>query len=739
MIRYFIFIISFICIIYTSKADIKTAGLKIYHDDFPPTVVNRELTGGFLEFLYHYINDPKGIYAQEFLDRGFDWKNKSWNSSIKWDVLGRDDNAAISLKKGGYNKRGEYFIQIDNLSEQFQGLEQEVFLNDSISHDFYIYAKSPVNSDLCIQLIKNSEIVYSHDFGAVSEQWQKYSIEIPPLKEAHKVRFQIGNTNGKLHIDEASLIPSNNVNGLRHEFYEMFKYWHPGMLRYPGGCFADSPDVLLESCIGELDQRVSPLVVWPPASQRMDWGAYEFLTFCEELDIEPHITVNYVHGTPQEAADWVEYCNADTNTYYGKIRQEHGHPKPFSVKYFEIGNEQWENQEKYAHDYLKFYDAMKAVDPDINILIDGNHWNGAADIQKLYGIVGRKNQLYGYHPAFRGKYDFTKDNDIVFKSLLAAPHSHELYEIERMINEIKRMDLYPEVKLSASEWWLDYATNLDWTLDTNIRNASLESGLFCAGFTNALIRKARYVKTAARTFGMGMNRCYIKEDGRRYFTALPTLEAMSMLSNHTGDSLIVSSAEGEMYGIEELWFWGVPYLDAHVTKDKDSIYITLLNRYQYDTLEVTLKDLIIFKDAEGTHYQLWSENALDAVDAVNRYSMPYKTLDYNFNKSLQILPHSFNIFAFSLEDIMLLKRQSVSHMPYKLMGNVVSQKTELYVKDGSSGSYALYDALGHIIVRKEIKQETYFLIDMVNLSIGAYFIKIDLNGQSNTEKIIKIN
>lgn len=62
--------------------------------------------------------------------------------------------------------------------------------------------------------------------------------------------------------------------------------------------------------------------------QRLDFGTDEFVQFCRNADMEPQITVNFGVGTPDEAADWVEYANGDRSTFYGTIRAEDGHPEP---------------------------------------------------------------------------------------------------------------------------------------------------------------------------------------------------------------------------------------------------------------------------------------------------------------------------------------------------------------------------------------------------------------------------
>ena len=70
-------------------------------------------------------------------------------------------------------------------------------------------------------------------------------------------------------------------------------------------------------------------------------GTDEHIALARHIGAEPLICVNAGDGTAQEAADWVEYCNGGLETKWGKVRAERGHPEPFNVKYWEIGNEIW--------------------------------------------------------------------------------------------------------------------------------------------------------------------------------------------------------------------------------------------------------------------------------------------------------------------------------------------------------------------------------------------------------------
>ena len=102
---------------------------------------------------------------------------------------------------------------------------------------------------------------------------------------------------------------------------------------------------------------------------------------------EPSITVN-VEGrgaTAAEAAAWVEYCNGPATSKYGAMRARNGHPEPYRVKYWEVGNEIWgdwvrghSDADTYARNYDRYVAAMRAVDPSIKLIAVGDNdmrWN----------------------------------------------------------------------------------------------------------------------------------------------------------------------------------------------------------------------------------------------------------------------------------------------------------------------------------------------------------------------------
>jgi alpha-N-arabinofuranosidase len=95
-------------------------------------------------------------------------------------------------------------------------------------------------------------------------------------------------------------------------------------------------------------------------------GYDEFIQLCKYLGTEPLVCVRWKGRRPEDAAAEVEYCNGSVETYWGKFRAQNGHPEPYGVKYWQIGNEV--NAPGYSTSVRAFAEAMKKVDPNIKLI-----------------------------------------------------------------------------------------------------------------------------------------------------------------------------------------------------------------------------------------------------------------------------------------------------------------------------------------------------------------------------------
>jgi alpha-N-arabinofuranosidase len=181
---------------------------------------------------------------------------------------------------------------------------------------------------------------------------------------------------GTVRIGAVSLMPADNVQGWRREVIGVLKSLHSGMYRWPGGNFVSAHD--WRDAIGDPDRR-PPVFdpVWR-ALQSNDVGTDEFMTLCRLVDAEPYITVNSGMADARSAAEYVEYANGPATTRMGAQRAANGHPEPYRVKYWNIGNEMWGAyqygymplaQYEYKHNLMA--KLMRKVDPGIILIASG--------------------------------------------------------------------------------------------------------------------------------------------------------------------------------------------------------------------------------------------------------------------------------------------------------------------------------------------------------------------------------
>jgi len=130
-----------------------------------------------------------------------------------------------------------------------------------------------------------------------------------------------------------------NTRGIRNDVVTALKAIKVPNIRWPGGCFAD--EYHWRKGIGP--QRVVTLNPnWGGVTEPNTFGTHEFLDFIEQIGADAYISVNVGSGTPQEAAEWLEYLTTSQQTTLAKERASNGHPAPYKIAYLGIGNESWD-------------------------------------------------------------------------------------------------------------------------------------------------------------------------------------------------------------------------------------------------------------------------------------------------------------------------------------------------------------------------------------------------------------
>ncbi len=133
--------------------------------------------------------------------------------------------------------------------------------------------------------------------------------------------------------------PIPNTRGIRNDVVAALKALKVPNVRWPGGCFAD--DYHWRKGVGPARAaQINP--DWGGVVEPNTFGTHEFMDFIDQIGSRAYLSVNVGSGSPQEAAEWLEYLTAAQPTALQKERAANGHPEPYTIPYLGIGNENWD-------------------------------------------------------------------------------------------------------------------------------------------------------------------------------------------------------------------------------------------------------------------------------------------------------------------------------------------------------------------------------------------------------------
>lgn len=173
--------------------------------------------------------------------------------------------------------------------------------------------------------------------------------------------------------------PTADEKGYRQDVAELVKELDVPVIRYPGGNFVSCYD--WHDGIGPKENRPKRMDYAWSTIETNEFGIDEFCQWAEKLGIEPMIAVNLGTGNIKDAGDLVEYCNHPGGTYWSDLRAKNGHPAPYNIKYWCLGNEMegsWQAGHLSAEDYtkkaLEAAKIMRWVDPTIKLVACGSSY-----------------------------------------------------------------------------------------------------------------------------------------------------------------------------------------------------------------------------------------------------------------------------------------------------------------------------------------------------------------------------
>jgi alpha-N-arabinofuranosidase len=206
-----------------------------------------------------------------------------------------------------------------------------------------------------------------------------------------------------------------NIDGIRKELIDEMKKIKAPVVRFPGGCFADSYD--WRDGVGPLDKRPRRTNFWAPgetsaapASHRYDpneFGTNEFAHFCKLIGSEPYLAANLRSLPAEEFYRWIEYCNSPAgSTSLAEIRAAGGFKDPFNVRFWGVGNESWGcggnfTAQEYAVEFRRFATWVPRFGQEISFIGSGPNVDDWAWTRGFFEEIvrkgrGRLREVYGW-------------------------------------------------------------------------------------------------------------------------------------------------------------------------------------------------------------------------------------------------------------------------------------------------------------------------------------------------------
>ncbi|MGP8225231.1 MAG: alpha-N-arabinofuranosidase, partial [Terracidiphilus sp.] len=294
-----------------------------------------------------------------------------------WAPIGGDDAVAMDTK-APYSGDHTPLVKLD--AKTPRGIaESGIVVRKGKAYTGRIVLAGAPGAVVKITLIWGKEAAdrQTVTLAALTSAYRKYPFKFQAHVDSDDARIEITATGtGSLHVGAVSLMPADNIEGFRAEIIAALKQLRFGVLRFPGGNFVSAYE--WRYGVGDIDKR-PPIFdpVWH-AVQPNDVGTDEFLTLCRLLGVDPYITVNAGFGDAWSARELVEYTNGAVTTPMGKWRAANGHPRPYNVKLWGVGNEPWGDYqmgaislEQFELKHNLFAKAMKQVDPSIKLIAGG--------------------------------------------------------------------------------------------------------------------------------------------------------------------------------------------------------------------------------------------------------------------------------------------------------------------------------------------------------------------------------
>jgi alpha-N-arabinofuranosidase len=346
-----------------------------------------------------------------------------------------------------------------------------------------------------------------------------------------------------------------NTNGIRTAFLDSMREIKAPVLRWPGGCFADSYD--WHDGIGPADKRPQRAAFWDQQDTNQ-YGLHEFMSTCRAIGCQPYLAADLRTLPARDFYQWVEYCNApstpDPDTggvnALAAMRAKNGSPEPFNVRYWGVGNETWgcggsQTAEEYGALYRRFTEWVpkfgRGEQRNLRLIACGANGDDARWTANVMRSIGEPHAPFGFstHYYTSGSAKKFADGDAL---VFDEPTYYDLLAraavMERIITDswsaLGETDHNHRVKIVMDEWGAWYSKSTELSQHYNLSQQNTMRDALLAGITLDIFQR-HADKMAMANIAQTINCIHslMLAQGDR-FTVTPTFHVFKMYMPHMG-------------------------------------------------------------------------------------------------------------------------------------------------------------------------------------------------------------
>jgi alpha-N-arabinofuranosidase len=429
---------------------------------------------------------------------------------------------------------------------------------------------------------------------------------------------------GGLWVGPESTIP--NTRGWRNDVVGALKALHVPLVRWPGGCFADQYH--WRDGIGPRAHRpVRINTNWGGVDEDNAVGTHEFFDLVEQLGADAYVNGNLGTGTEQEMAEWVEYMTANGTSSLAQLRARNGHPAPYKVAFFGIGNEAWGcggnmRPEQYADAYRRYATFLHPTG-DTQFIAAGGHdddtsWTDYLS-QHIYGWGVRAHGIsFHYYTSpgadKNGKYGATGFDESRWIATLKSTQRMEDF-IAANAAKLDAHDPQKKLMFAVDEWGTWYDAEEGSRSGFLQQQNTLRDGLVAALNFNIFHAHADRVRMTSIAQMVNVLQAMVRTDGAK-MVLTPTYHVFRMyVPFQDAVSVPVRLAHNPSYTFGDV---AIPAVSASAARAKDGrLYLALVNTNPHEQADVTVD-----VGGGGARGAAGSVLTAAAMDAHNTFAAP---------------------------------------------------------------------------------------------------------------------